>query len=168
MIVRKTTRFSKNGFVKRIQARYHFRCVASGLYARVYTNKAANYVYKVADDEESESYRAFVIAAMKRQDNPWFPRIYSATVYRPKHSDPYLVVKMEKLIDINQYHVVAQLSESLHVSTNKHLSKYDKRHLKELRGVLKYLYRKFNNDLHYQNIMMRESDNHPVIIDPVN
>jgi hypothetical protein len=143
--------------------------VGFGLYASVYGNDKSPYVYKImTDNEEAESYRAFIVSAMKRQNNPWLPKIYSAIVYHPERSDPYLVVKMERLKSMAE-HPIANMAHNLHYfKRHKLLVPYRGAHLNDLLGLLTYLFGKFGNDLHNDNIMMRESTGHPVITDPVN
>lgn len=179
MIVRKKTRFTREQFSKKLRARHQLNRAVSGLNAKVVFNTKSDFVYKIMPDDEAEGYRAFVVAAMKRQHNPWFPKIYQATVYKCGE-ESYFVVKMEKLKKIKEDHPVAKYSFELHYDTIDQdrtqgetervdaLQVYfDCKLFQDLQGVLRYLYKKFMPDLHSGNVMIRPSSNHPVVIDPI-
>jgi hypothetical protein len=170
MLKRFPTKISRRKFIADMQARHKFHLLESGLFARVYGNSTEKYVYKIAwDNEENEAYRAFVVAALRRQDNPWFPKIQSAVINRPPVGDGYMVVAMERLLPLALEHPASRYCNVLHEPIDDpkmdHWMNTD--YFKDLSGVLRHLFRRFTNDLHEANIMMRPGDQHPVIIDPV-
>ena len=78
-------------------------------------------VYKKADirDIKYDPYIKFVILALKHQDNPFFPKIYDAVIYKkdPKtkndgKSEYELVVKMERLYPIDNPKLIDAAVES--------------------------------------------------------
>lgn len=115
--------------------------VGQGVQARAY-NAGMGMVNKVVvlDDELGLQDPAvkFLDIILQHQDNPFFPKIYHARVYRDKEGilDPILLVQMEKLIPITDEKIrdsVAGLFDQLGIGTKelspafkKHVSKYDK------------------------------------------
>ena len=102
-----------------------------GIQARVY-NTGQGMVTKVAvlDEEKGINDNAvkFLDLVLQHQDNPFFPKIYHARIYRDKEGvrNPILVVQMEKLIKVYDPKIAdaaESLFRQLKVPTEKHLVK---------------------------------------------
>ena len=112
-----------------------------GVQARAYKT-GMGMITKVAvlDDELGLRDPAvkFLDIILQHQDNPFFPKIYHARVYRDKEGilDPILLVQMEKLMPITDEKIrdsVAGLFDKLGIGTKdlspaftKHVKQYDK------------------------------------------
>lgn len=74
------------------------KCIGSGCYASVYSDKNHNYVYKISEDS---AYLEFVKMLSKQpKQNPYFPIIHAARLIKSCNhhgGDEVLVVCMEKL-----------------------------------------------------------------------
>ena len=109
-----------------------------GIQARVYKT-GSGVVTKVAvlDDELGLRDPAvkFLDIILQHQDNPFFPRIYHARVYRDKEGilDPILIVQMEKLMKLTDPKIEdasADLLDQLGIGTTE-LSQHFKDHVKK-------------------------------------
>jgi len=109
-----------------------------GAQAKVY-NTGLGMVTKVAVlDEElglNDPAVNFLDIILEHQDNPFFPKIYHARVYRDKEGikDPVLLVQMEKLMSIVDPKIVDAVSglfDQLGIGT-KEISKEFKQHVKQ-------------------------------------
>lgn len=83
------------------------KCIGSGCYASVYSDKDHNYVYKITEDT---AYLEFVRMLSKQpKQNPYFPIIHAARIIKSHDyhgADEVLVVCMERLKSLsgNNYH----------------------------------------------------------------
>jgi hypothetical protein len=158
-------------FVLDIIKRRGMKQIGAGKYGSVFANAIEPTVIKVCRDE---AYRSFIAEALKHQDNPWFPKIQSATEYSPKNEDPYLVVVMERLrkgsareidgalclFDNQRFESITAMVQLLGLADMERMN-----HLSEVRRVLGKLFKSYGPDFHKGNIMFREAQ--AVIIDPI-
>ena len=113
--------------VKRMPKFLDSNKVGEGGDAQVYAAKT-NSVIKVTDyyDSHNDPIYQYVDTVMSNQDNPFFPKIYSAKVYTtPETKDKYLkgklVVTMEKLFPFGgekTAHFLPQLLKQMGISEN--------------------------------------------------
>jgi hypothetical protein len=112
--------------------------VGQGVQARVFS-AGPGMVTKIAVlDEEmglNDPTIKFLDLILEHQDNPFFPKIYHARVYRDKEGikNPVLIVQMEKLIPITDPKIrdaSAGLYDQLGIGT-KNLSPAFKQHIKQ-------------------------------------
>ncbi len=145
------------------------RQIGRGYFGTVLAAPNSRTVFKVCRDS---AYLAFVTAVMEFQDNPWFPRIASATLHYPEDEPWYLIVQMERLRKGSEGELRAtlllldsNLSDILLIGQTLHVPPARMKKLAEMQRLLRRLFRKFGPDFHKGNIMFRR--NHPVIIDPI-
>lgn len=145
------------------------RQIGRGYFGTVFSAPKEKGVIKVCRDS---AYLAFIAAIIKFQNNPWFPRIYSATLYYPEDDPWYLVVEMERLTKGSNAQLRACLSlldanlnDILLIGQALHVPRPRMRNLVEMQRLLKRLFKMYGPDFHKGNIMFRRL--HPVIIDPV-
>jgi hypothetical protein len=171
------------------------RKIGSGIQGVAYKHpKQPNVIIKTAKmkDPQTDPYANFIRMVLKHQDNPFFPRIYSAKIYNTPNSNDYtMVVTMEKLypvyrnpklddividnfqlqgIDIKQ---VTDLFDYLHIPKNRYTIAKKTRNpkLREAFELLEPLFELPGTfmDMHHKNWMMRLTGVGPqlVIVDPV-
>lgn len=178
--------------------------IASGAEGTVFKPKKSpnTIIKKVFLREENgkiiSSYLDFIDTIMDHQDNPYFPKIYKAVVHKSV-GDPYLILSMEKLhnmnhpilkdtarqllsnlfkggeIDFDSYGRISfinleDLAHSLGFdSVESMISASRDPKFKEAYRILKPLLKKYDDDLHEGNIMVRLTGHGPqlVIIDPL-
>lgn len=115
--------------------------IGSGVQARAY-HTGTGMVTKVAVLDEdlglNDPAVKFLDLILQHQDNPFFPKIYHARVYRDKEgaADPILIVQMEKLTPLTDEKIVdaaSGLLDQLGIGTKemspafkKHVSQYGK------------------------------------------
>lgn len=171
------------------------RKIGSGAQGVAYKHpKQPNVIIKTAKmkDPQTDAYANFIRMVLKHQDNPFFPRIYSAKIYNTPNSNDYtMVVTMEKLypiyrnpklddIVIDNFQLqgidiknVIHLFDYLIIPKNRHMIAKKTRNPK-LREALELLEPFFKSpnmfmDMHHGNWMMRLTGVGPqlVILDPV-
>lgn len=145
------------------------RQIGRGLFGTVLASRSGKIVYKVCRDS---AYLAFVTAILEYQDNPWFPKIYSASVYYPDDEPWYFVVAMERLRKGTEKELRAALTlldtnldDILLIGKVLHVSTPRMQKLAEMQRLLRRLFKEFGPDFHHGNVLFRRT--HPVIIDPV-
>lgn len=145
------------------------RQIGRGYFGSVFAAANAKCVYKVCKDS---AYLAYITAILQYQDNPWFPRIESATLYYPTDEPWYFVVQMERLRKgtVAQLRATltlldANLDDILWIGKALHVPKRKLTKLAEMQRLLRKLFKRYGPDFHKGNIMFRR--NQPVIIDPV-
>lgn len=117
-------------------------------------------------------YDLFLNEALKRQHNPFFPKVFQVARFVTDDNTPVTLVMMEKLTksegQANGYseRFVNQAHRKLGWPTWAYVGKARTKHERELVDVLTYLFERVRgSDLHEGNVMMR--DEQPVVIDPV-
>lgn len=80
--------------------------IGEGLFADVFNGHHPNTVIKIAGMKNlNDAYLKFLEIVVDNQDNPFFPRIYSAEIYDTSYKYEYfahtLVVEMERLVPLN-------------------------------------------------------------------
>jgi hypothetical protein len=145
------------------------RQIGRGYFGTVFAKSESKVVIKVCRDS---AYLAFVTAILKYQNNPWFPRIHSATLHYPKDDPWYLVVEMERLRKGNKHELRTclmlldgNLQDIILFGKALNLPRSKLEHLAEMRRVLMKLFKRYGPDFHKGNIMFRKDQ--AVIIDPV-
>lgn len=160
---------SRDEFVFQLVQGRKVKQIGRGFFGSVFAHPEEDTVIKVCRDP---AYIAFINAILKYQDNPWFPRIHSATVYYPIQQPWFFVVEMERLRKGTTKELYAVLSlldgrldDILLIGQALHVSKKRMEKLAEMKSVLRKLFKTYGPDWHKGNIMFRK--NHPVIIDPI-
>lgn len=155
--------------IQRLVKDHDVRQIGRGLFATVLAAQRGKIVYKVCRDS---AYLAFVTAVLEYQDNPWFPRIYSASLYYPVDEPWYFITAMERLRRGTERELHAalllldtNLDDILLIGRTLHVSKPRMRKLAEMQRLLHKLFKDFGPDFHHGNVLFR--GNHPVIIDPI-
>ena len=164
-----------------------FRLIGNGYFSKVYGRKKKKNVYKIGKVEEchlSDPY-LFFINKVKALNNPFFPKVENIQVLNNSdNNEKYYLIEIEKLIpcyfdnlkeDCQEvYHNLLYLFNSRKASNiekkwNKYIDYYktiDNMEVYELFNILKNLLKSFDNDLHSNNMMIRENGQ-LVIIDPI-
>lgn len=144
---------------------------------------------------KNDPYLQFIRLVQKHQDNPYFPKIPSAKLYKTDKTDDdgtpiyRILMQMEKLIPLKDKRIINIMDKKMRelgVLDDEHLSrawlkilfkdKYSQlvskspdSDFKEALRLLKPYIDKFGNDLHHKNIMVRPTSNglQPVLVDPI-
>lgn len=165
------SRIDRDTFVLSLIKRNGAKQIGAGKFGSVFAVPGADRVIKVCRDE---AYYAFVAQVLRHQGNPWFPIIYTATEYRPRTEDPYLVVVMERLrkgtpkeiagalclFDNDRFKDVTAMMRILGMEDIERL-----RQLRVVKRALVRLYKHYGPDFHAGNVMFRGDQ--AVITDPV-
>lgn len=150
-------------------------CISEGCYGAVYPKPGCHSrVIKVAKNDRA--YLGFVKQALKHQDNPFFPRVYAAALYRRYGCvkiHEYLVVELERLHhnEARAARLISYLQDDENHARLKaafermKLPRNRVRHFHEAFNCFQQLRSRYRSDLHERNIMFR--GNQPVLTDPV-
>lgn len=145
------------------------RQIGKGYFGTVLAATHSRTVFKVCRDS---AYLAFITAVLEFQNNPWFPKIVTASLHYPDDEPWYLIVEMERLRKGSEGELRAalllldaNLADILIIGAVMHVPPRRMKKLAEMQRLLRRLFRKFGPDFHKGNIMFRK--NHPVIIDPI-
>lgn len=160
----------RDDFIFTLVKQHKMRQIGHGEFGAVFappnTNKP---VVKVCRDE---AYEAFITQILDHQTNPWFPKVYSATVHHPKDGDPYLVVEMERLRKGSFVEIQGAVglftcnpNQITAIGSLFSLPTKQMQHLSVVRKVLAKLHKKYAPDIHKGNILFR--GNQAVLTDPV-
>lgn len=138
------------------------------------------------DYSDSSEYQ-FLRVCLNHQDNPWFPKIYNAKLYKPSNK---IIVKMEKLekitkedykklIKIFNVDYVVQSGRSMHhvettlrgkfntpQNVNDLIRKTTNIQLQQAFRLLKPFFNRYGSDLHFDNVMKRKNGQF-VLLDPI-
>lgn len=159
--------------------------IGGGVTAQVFGSEKPNTIRKISyHASPNDAYIQYIKIILQHQDNPFFPRIYNAKLY--KKSGLYaLFMEMEKLISLKDpkmidtaYHIFRQLGldymsyrpwdweNSNFIEGLK--QKSNNPHFIEAVNILEPLFKKFISDLHKNNMMVRLTSSGPqlVITDP--
>ena len=162
----KTNKFNPYG--------HGFRKIGYGNNARAYLSPCGGFVLRITKRKREEAgYAAFLRLALKRQDNPYYPRIFAHL-----QSGNRQVVLMEALHDWDRTSEEAlddalefrnycdksaeELPSAEALAENPHMQQA----IADMHALIAAGY---EDDLHMGNILCRISDvdEHPVLIDPV-
>lgn len=135
---------------------------------------------------DSSEYQ-FLRACLNHQDNPWFPKIYNAKLYKSSNK---IIVKMEKLEKLTKedYRKLIKIFNVGYIVQNKRtmrdveitlrgkfntpqnveelIKNTTNTRLQQAFRLLKPFFKKYGSDLHFDNIMKRKNG-HFVLLDPV-
>lgn len=172
--------YNASDYVDELIEKAQLQNIGSGAYAKVYSRNDLNVVFKVGDAEDNSGYMSYLKALSQvKTKNPYFPKIYEASIVRGRNSyDSVLVVAMERLreleyvslqklrpvidwFDNNAWHIdrLFELSKLLGIKYPIHLSQA----LRVLQKAYKTSGGSF--DLHAGNFMLRGEQ--LVITDPI-
>lgn len=145
------------------------RQIGKGVFGSVLAAPNSRTVFKICRDS---AYLAFITAILEFQDNPWFPKVVSASLHYPDDEPWYFIVQMERLRKGSEGELRAalllldtNLVDILLIGAVMHVPPRRMKKLAEMQRLLRRLFRKYGPDFHKGNIMFRK--NHPVIIDPI-
>jgi hypothetical protein len=161
--------------------------LGSGFQAWVGKTKSNTAIKKAkipSRNPENSAYVQFVKLVSEHQDNPFFPRIYSAKLLQEPLGDQFLIVHMEKLYPIEHPKIrfnVKEMSKLLKLPNiftdfsvdrpeiRKEIAEKTKNpKLKEALELLEPMFVKYGSDMHRENWMVRLTSIGPqiVIADP--
>lgn len=144
---------------------------------------------------KNDPYLQFIRLVQKHQDNPYFPKIPNAKLYKTDQTDEdgtpifRVLMQMEKLLPLKDKRIINVMDKKMRdlgVLNDEHLSrawlkilfkdKYTELmksspdpQFREALKLLKPYIDKFGNDLHHKNIMVRPGGGtlQPVLVDPI-
>jgi hypothetical protein len=143
-----------------------YEMIGYGSFATVYGKRKSNQVIKVGDlgkNHNNDGYLAFLKNI--NNNNPHFPKIQSVQIFT--HSDGnYYVVEMERLIHFHDVkHYNSKLAR-LGLMGDSYYGPLDDlqdleftprtKHMKQVKRILKILFRKYDEDIHSGNVMWRK------------
>lgn len=163
-----------------------FKLIGKGYFSNVYGSNRVENVFKIGKVEDSHTNDPYLsyIKEIKHLENPFFPRVEKVQVLKNDNNEKYYLVEIEKLLPLyydnlkenclDIYHTLIYLfnnrkSSNIEKQWNKYISYYkdiENFQVYELFKTLKGLLRSFDNDLHTDNMMVRECGQ-LVIIDPI-
>lgn len=142
-----------------------FTYLSSGAFGRVYLSPCGRFVLKVSIDNDDSGYGRFIRLATRRQDNPYFPKVY--TILKKGNRQ---IVLMERLQSLPSSMTTAIYDLRNHVEAFRHPRVGDA-HYQQLVGDIRRLLRRpfCGCDIATRNAMLRSTPegDQMVITDPV-
>ena len=152
-----------------------FKKLGEGACADVFGDETV--AVKIGYLEDNNAYLDFVRLALKNQDDPWFPKIFEATIFQHRRGD-YIVVEMERLklpaykrgflekVSVWFELKTANMSLIDYVRPLKEDKKFYRQMCRTFKKLKPILHKNWNcPDFQYCNFMLRKKQ--VVIIDPV-
>jgi hypothetical protein len=170
--------------------------LGSGQTTRAFNSRTPGYVDRLMYVKgKQDPYLKFIRMVRKHQDNPYFPHIPNAKLYKTDQTAEdgtpifRVLMQMEKLIPLKDKRIINIMDKKMRelgVLDKEHLSrawlkilfkdKYSKLvssspdpQFREALKLLKPYIDEFGNDLHHKNIMVRPTSKglQPVLMDPI-